>query len=368
MLCGAAHEVRSASSFRRRASTGVMAAGARPARSGRFGAARARARPSRRLRALDRRRRTGGRAACALARRPIRVRRSTRRRPVRCRRGGRRSRAQPVRGRCRPCSSAEAPVCLVEDEDRSIVVHVECRRADRRQRAPGFESDVRRTVTPRRFDDPGSAKCCPERVPTEMHVRRIEEWEGPVGRVGSASGHEEALVVARGPKLGVILESFAPRSDLLGHRRGQLPDSIVRRRFEQQRTERPMLRRCGDGPLPRWRSRARDPRCRRAHSGRRRRDERVRPGASGAVVGASRRRRREGRPSTGGLWPWRRRLPRATPGCSRPQCLQALRRICASRASVFALCSSVVRYDNGSAEKALGIPPGHIRRDVVSLT
>jgi hypothetical protein len=73
-----------------------------------------------------------------------------------------------------------------------------------------------------------------------MHVRRIEEREGPVGCVGSASRHEEALVIARGPKLGVILESFAPRSDLLGHGRGQLPGSIVRSRFEHQRTERPI--------------------------------------------------------------------------------------------------------------------------------
>ena len=59
-------------------------------------------------------------------------------------------------------------------------------------------------------------------------------------RDGSTSGHEEALVVARVPKFGVILEPFAPRSDLLGHRRRQLPDSNLRRRFEHQRTERPI--------------------------------------------------------------------------------------------------------------------------------
>ena len=140
-------------------------------------------------------------------------------------------------------------------------------------------------------DEPGSATRGAEHVPAESNLRRIEEWEGPVGRVGSASGHEEALVAARDPKLGVVLESFtaAQRSP-----RAPSPSAAG---FHRPRKVRAAAhgtahaRRCGDGPFPRRRSRARDPRCRRAHSGRRRRDERVRPEASGAVAGASRRRR-----------------------------------------------------------------------------
>ena len=193
---------------------------------------------------------------------------------------------------------------------------------------PGSSPTLRRTVAPRRFDDPGSATCRPEHVPAEMHLRRIEEREGPVGRVGSASGHEEALVTARGSKLGVVLEPFAPRSDLRGHRRRQLPDSIVRRRFEQQRTERPMRAAAemdhstgGAAALGILDAVGRtvdvvD----ETNAFARERQERwqVR-----RVEDA-----RERLSSTGGLRPWRRRLPRATPGCSRPQCLQALRRIC----------------------------------------
>ena len=122
------------------------------------------------------------------------------------------------------------------------------------RRSPATCARVRVRRSPDRhptaLDDPGSAKCRPERVPTEMHVRRIEEWEGPVGsrrlRLRARGGARGRPRPEARRNTGILRP--AQRSP-----RARSPSAAGFHRPKKVRAPAhgtAHLRRCGDGPLP----------------------------------------------------------------------------------------------------------------------